>query len=393
MEGKGNRRWVVLLAGMLIQLCAGIIYMWSVFKGPVATYLGWDAAGASLTSSIMLACFVIGIIVGGRSQDVLGPRKVVLAGSLLMSVGMLLTALVRPGAPWLVYLTYGVISGLGTGAVYTTAVSAIQKWYPDRRGFATGMMVAAFGFSLVVFAPLATSLLGSRGVPFTFTAIGLIFLAVCGLASMLVDNPPAARGGGAAAAQKKQYATSEMLRTPQFYLIALSMMLVLSAYFILNPMMKSLGAERGLTDELSTLAVMLTGIASASGRLLFSWLSDLVGRKGAIALLIGVTLVAVLCMIGAQGIWYIVCLAAIAFAFGGSAGVYPALTADLYGTRHMGLNYGCVMAGFGISALLFPVLSGRLAAGGVYTASFVMCAAACAAALALVALIKPIPEK
>lgn len=393
MATQTTKRGVVLLGGMLIQLCAGIIYMWSVFKAPVADYLQWEGSAASLTSSVMLAAFVIGIVLGGRAQDKLGPRRVVLFGSALISIGMILTAFATPSAPWMVYVTYGIIGGLGVGTVYTTTVSAIQKWYPDKRGFATGMMVSSFGFSLVIFAPVAKALLAAKGVPFTFAGIGILFLVICMLCSLLINNPPAGyMVKGAPQAQgvvtQKQYTTTEMLKTKQFYFIALSMFCILPSYFILNPLLMSLGTERGLSDSLAVVGVMITGIASASGRLVCSWLSDLIGRKGAVFTIIAITLAATLGLIFATGVFFLVCIAAIAFAFGGSAGVYPAITADHFGTKHMGLNYGCVMVGFGVAALAFPVISNALSKNNEYTASFIIAAATCVLAFFLVLLMK-----
>jgi OFA family oxalate/formate antiporter-like MFS transporter len=391
--GKGSRN-VVLGAGMLLQLCAGIVYMWSVFRGPVATYLNWDPADAAFTSSIMLAAFVVGIVGGGKLQDKLGPRLVLIGASILFSLGMILTSLVNAANPKMIYLTYGVIAGLGVGMVYTTTVSVVQKWFPDRRGFATGMMVSAFGFSLVIFTPLASALLASKGVPFTFTAIGILFLVVCTLSSLPIVNPPAdflpagaAKGPGAKPAQK-HYQTGEMLKTSQFYKIFFGMMLILPAYFILNPQFKALGAERGLSDAFQNVLVMTTGIASAAGRLLFSWASDRIGRKNAIYGIIVVTLVSILALIVAQGFLFMVCVALIAFAFGGCASVFPALTADNFGTRFMGLNYGCVMVGFGIAALGAPKLAGLFPQDASHTLSFVMAAVSCLIALGFIALIK-----
>ncbi len=390
-----SRRSVVLAAGMLLQLCAGIVYMWSVFRGPVATYLNWDPAAAAFTSSIMLAAFVVGIVGGGRLQDKLGPRNVLIGGSLLFSLGMILTSTVTSANPTMIYVTYGVIAGLGVGVVYTTTVSVVQKWFPDRRGFATGMMVSAFGFSLVIFTPIASALLSSKGVPFTFTAIGILFLVVCTMSSIPVVNPPADfQPAGAAAAKQgakpaqRHYTTGEMLKTSQFYKIFFGMMLILPAYFILNPQFKALGAERGLTDAFQNYLVMTTGIFSAAGRLLFSWASDKIGRKNAIFCIIGVTLVGVLSLIVAQGFLFMVCVALIAFAFGGCASVFPALTADNFGTKNMGLNYGCVMVGFGVSALGAPLLKGLFPVEAAQTASFVMAAALCVVALVSIALIK-----
>lgn len=392
MKTKVNRS-VVLIAGMLIQLCAGIIYMWSVFRKPVAEHLEWDLSKASLTSSIMLAAFVAGIIIGGNLQDKFGPKKIVILGSVMISVGMIFTALVPTELPSLIFLTYGIIGGLGVGFVYTTTVSITQKWYPDKRGFATGMMVSAFGFSLVLFAPLTTVLLSKKGVPFTFVSIGIIFLIICVLCSLLIDNPSSDFTAKSALkpkadVTKRDYTTAEMLKTPQFYFIALSLMCILPAYFILNPLFKDMAQERGLSETFATIGVMITGIASAMGRLVFPWLSDVVGRKGSIFSIIGITLATVLMLTFAKGNLFLVCIGIIAFTFGGAAGVYPAVTADHFGTKHMGMNYGCVMIGFGTSAIVFPMISNEITKNNNYTSSFVLAAATCIIAFILVLLIK-----
>ena len=390
---KERNRYIVLAAGMLIQLCAGIIYMWSVFKQPVADLLSWDVADAALTSSVMLATFVLGIILGGRVQDKTGPKFVTMGGSVLISVGMILTAFVPVSSPWIVYLTYGVLAGFGVGTVYTTTVSTIQKWFPDKRGFATGLMVGAFGFSLVLFAPLTKTLIGNIGVSKTFIAIGILFLVVCLAGSLLITNPaagylPAGFTPTKANTDKRQYTTKEMLKTGQFYLIAISLLCILPAYFILNPLLMTLGTERGLDPALAVLGVMITGIASAAGRLVTSWVSDLIGRKPAVCGIILITLAAILTLIFAQGALFLVCIAAIAFSFGGAAGVYPTITADNFGTKHMGQNYGCVMVGFGASALVFPIISNMLVKSGAYTYSFLVAAGTCIVALILVLLQK-----
>lgn len=390
-----TNRYTVLISGMLIQFCAGIIYMWSVFKEPVAQHLSWAADSAAFTSSIMLAAFVLGIIVGGRVQDKIGPRKVTAAGSVLISLGMILSSFVTAAAPSLIYLTYGVLAGFGVGCVYTCTVSTVQKWFPDKRGFATGMIVSAFGFSLVVFAPLARTMLGSLGVQGTFLIFGCTFLVICLIGSLFIVTPSAAPQAGKAtgkAAAGRQFTTLQMLKTRQFYLIAGSMLFLLPAYFIINPLLMTLGVERGLSEELALLGVMITGIASASGRLLISWMSDKTGRKAAI-ISIGLLTVAAACvMIIAEGVLFLVCIAAIAFAFGGSSAVFAALTTDYYGTKSAGLNFGCVMVAFALSSLLSPVVSGAISSGG-YTSSFILAAVTAAVSILLIAVLKPPAEK
>ena len=388
--GTNKNRYMVLIAGIIIQFCAGTIYMWSVFKDPVAQFLNWDSASSSLTSSFMLVAFVGGILIGGRLMDKIGPKKMCLIGSLMMALGILASSLITPNYPYLIYLTYGIIGGFGVGTVYTCTVSPIQKWFFDKRGFATGMMVGAFGFSLVLFAPLARYLLSNIGVASTFLVFGGAFFIICTAASFFISNP--ADGyvipKAPSAINQKQYTTKEMLKTRAFYLITLSLFLILPAYFILNPQFVSLGQERGLTEALAITGVMITGICNASGRLTISWISDHIGRMSALLLTVGFTMAGIVLVIFAQNILFLVCLALIAFGFGGAAGIYATVTSDHFGTKNMGSNYGFVMLGFGASALIFPLLSTRLAAGGDYTMSFVVCAVTAIASLICILLLR-----
>jgi OFA family oxalate/formate antiporter-like MFS transporter len=390
---KTSKRYYILAAGMVIQFCAGILYMWSVFRGPVAAHLNWDAASASLTSSVMLAMFVLGIILGGYAQDKLGPWRVTLAGSFLIGAGMASTALVGSGAPWMVYVTYGCIGGLGVGTVYTCTIAAVQKWFPDRRGFASGMIVSAFGLSLVLFAPLAKSLLASMGVPSTFLIFGASFFAVCGLCSLFIQNPPEGylpKGyiPTQAVSQRRQYTPKEIIKTKQFYLLVGALLFTLPAYFILNPVFISLGTVRGLSENLAVLGVSLAGVSSAAGRLAVSWTSDLIGRKAAMVAIAVIILCASLIMTVGAGVLFLICIVLISFAFGGAASVYSAMTAESFGTKHGGMNFGLVMIGFGVSALASQNIAKALTAGGSYTSSFVLAAGTCVVAIVLVLLMK-----
>jgi len=379
-----QKRYYILAAGMIIQFCAGIIYMWSVFKDPVAAHLNWDPGSASLTSSVMLAMFVLGIIMGGYAQDKLGPRKATLAGSILIGAGMACTAFVTGSAPWLVYITYGVAGGLGVGTVYTSTIAAVQKWFPDRRGFASGMIVSAFGLSLVVFAPLAKSMLSGLGTPNTFIIFGASFFIICGSCSFFIQNPPEGNAPSQAVNQRRQYSPKEIIKTKQFYLLAGALLFTLPAYFILNPVFISLGTVRGLSDELALLGVSLTGVSSAAGRLTVSWTSDKIGRKAAMAAIAAIILSASLAMIAGEGVLFLICIMLISFGFGGAASVYSAMTAESFGTKYGGMNFGLVMIGFGVSALAFPIISNKLTAGGSYTGSFALAAATCVIAIVLV---------
>ncbi len=394
---KAKNRSVILALGAIIQLCIGIIYMWSVFQPYVTTHFNTDPQNISLTSSIMLCCFVLGILVGGQAMDRVRPRYVVVSGSLLFAVGMLLTALLPQEMPQLLYLTYGVISGFGVGVCYTSTITVCQRWFPDRRGFATGVIVCAFGFSLVLLAPVAQELLNRMGVPATFLAFSISFFIICTLCALFIDNPPdyiPASKQAPGQSLAGQYTTGQMLRTPQFYLITLSMMFVTPTYFILNPLFKVLGEQRNLSPALALGGVMITGVASASGRLLAGWISDKIGRRQTIMLLAAITTAAVLCMVVAQGAFYLVTLAAIAFAFGGTSGVFPALTSESFGTQYAGSNYGCVMVGYGVAALASPFIARALRAGTTdYTLSFIVAGVVAVIAFLLMAFYKKPVQK
>ena len=383
---KNNKKYIVLIAGIVIQFCAGTIYMWSVYKGPVADHLHWDPASSGLTSSFMLVAFVAGIAIGGRLMDMYGVKKMCIIGSLMMSFGILASSLVTSDHPYMIYVTYGLIGGFGVGTVYTCTVSPIQKWFFDRKGFATGLMVGAFGLSLVLFAPLAGLLLSNVGVPSTFLIFGTAFLIICFSASLFIDKPPEGYviPKTSLAATQKQYMPKEMLRTKAYFLITFSLFFIVSAYFVLNPQFISLGESRGLSSELAFTAVMITGFCSAAGRIFITWMSDNIGRMSGLLLIFAITLTGVILVIFAENLLYIICLALIAFGFGGAAGIYATITSDNFGTKNMGSNYGFVMLGFGASALMFPLLSTRIP----LETTFVICAVACVGSLICILLLR-----
>ena len=372
----------VLAAGSAIQLFLGILYLWSVFVIPVSEVYAWDINAVKLTTSFLLSFFVVGILAGGKLQLVIGAGRVVLLGGLMLSGGLLLTGLLPASLAWIIYISYGVLGGFGVGAGYGTIISAAQRWFPQNRGLATGISVSTFGFSTVLFAPLNEVFIWQFGVRNTFMILGISFLLVV-LALFrfirLPDDSGPAAAPSAALLAKRQYTFSETIRTGNFYFITGAMMLATATYFILNPSFKTLALERGLDDSFGTILVMLTGITSALGRLAAPILSDKIGReKAAITIILGTALsAALLCLPGS--ILFMAAVAVIAFCFGGYSGVFPVLTADYFGIKNVGANYGGVMVGFAVSALFFPMALGFIDS---YTVKFVVLAAsACIGAI------------
>ena len=398
MEKRENKV-MPLVSGAIIQLCIGIIYIWSIFQPAVMEYYSWSADNASVTFSIMLATFVLGIVVGGRLNDKKGPRLVVFLGGLMFCAGIFLSSLVPQDMPWLIYLFYGGMAGFGVGAAYTSTISCAQKWFMDKKGFATGVIVCTFGASTVVFTPIVNTLLKNVGVSQTFLTLSIIFLVIILIFGWFVKNPSRKYMDSFALqlpdlSTQKQFTPLEVLRAKPYYLILFGMILLTPAYFIINPLLKSLGELRNLTEAAALAGVMVTGIASAAGRLIAPWLSDRIGRRNVLFLLYIITLVCVLMLTFAQSYLFIVLIAFIAFAFGG-AGVFPAVTADYFGIKNNGVNYGLVMIGFAISGLLFPAIAKIVSVDGIPSAwTFIIPGAACVIGIIVTAALKKDhPEK
>jgi len=364
---KTNGGPAVLILGSVMQLFLGILYVWSVFVEPVSRVFDWRIESVKLTSSFMLCFFVVGIIAGGKLVLKIGSQKVVLGGGLLLSLGMFSTALLPSGAAWVMYITYGIIGGFGVGSAYNAIIVAAQKWFPQRRGLATGIVVCAFGLSTVIFAPLISALIGRFELRNTFLILGGVFFTATAVFFKFIRLPddisstaPQAAGPAVTALlARRQYVLSETVKTKQFYLIALSLAAATAPFFILNPSFITYAYARGV-PEFSTIIVMLTGVANACGRLTVPVLSDRIGREKAALTVLLITSVCALILTFAQGAVFIAVVLTTAFCFGGLPGLYAVLASDYFGIKNAGANYGAVMMGFAFSALVFPVLIGLL---------------------------------
>lgn len=362
MKSNGNQGIKVLVAGSILQFLLGIIYVWSIFVMPVSKYLNVEAGPVKLTLSYMLCFFAIGILLGGKLQVKIGPSKVVLIGGMLMALGMVLSSFVS--SVTMLYLSYGVISGFGVGMAYNAVISSAPRWFPEKKGLVTGISVFSFGFSTVVFAPLVRNMVAEDGigVPMTFR----IFAAVFAVASLILFRfivLPESKGGVAADfGDERQYTTGQMLKTKQFYLIFIAMMLGTAAYFVVSPSFQTLPTERGMSESMATFLVMFTGIANAFGRLGVPLLSDKVGREkaGIVVFLFTTASVALLAFSFTKGGLLFAVISVIAFFYGGTSALFPLVTGKYFGMQHLGANYGAVMLGFASSSLIFPNIMSRI---------------------------------
>lgn len=378
-----NVNRVTSIAGcLLVQLCVGIIYLWSIFKTPMAASFGCPVEDLNMVSSYMLTAFVIGCFLGGLLNDRKGPKLTCLLGVQLFSAGIVMTAWLTSSTVELVNLTYAGLGGLGSGLSYSACVSCVQKWLPERRGLATGLAVSAFGLSTVLFAPVSQSIMGAFTGETTglvdfggvFSTLALIFLFAGLAASNLISLPEEAPTSQAKTATPGGgLSLGRAVRTVPYWCIFFTVFFINGTWNLTVPILYDLGIRRGLTAAMATFAVSFTGIPNAAGRLLMASLSDKLGRRGCIRLLSALTAAAALLMIFARGWTYILVVAVIAFAYGGPSSVNAAMTTDYFGPRHSGTNYGVIMLALGLSSLFFNTLSSTLLRGSV-TLSFVVAA-------------------
>lgn len=369
-----NKRIFTVIACLVVQLLVGILYLWSIFNKPVQQFFGLTAAMASMVQSVMMFGFVSGNLIGGYLQDKTNPRLIALIGVCMFAGGILLTAFVS-FASWLIFVTYGVIAGLGCGFTYGSVLSCLQKWFPNKRGFASGLSVAAFGFSTVVFTPVAKALMSAFGgnMQNTFMTFALVFLGVGVVACLFIRLPLSEQ---VKESDAPFLTPKQALKEPRFWLIALTLFFVNATWNIVCPVIKTLGMDSGLSENTAELLVMLTGVLSATGRLSMATVSDKIGRVLTVALLAGLTLITAVLLIFSQSWLFFAVVLLVAFAYGGPSATLPAMCTDLCGAKYSGTNYGMAMLGLGFSSLVFNGISNALVgATGNYTASFILAAA------------------
>src|ERR1051326_6393116 len=184
-----SNRWVVAIAGVFLQIALGAVYAWSVFRVPLSKQFGWSISQVTFTFTISIFVLGFAAFFGGLWMNRKGPRIVALTAAVLYGLGVFLASF-SANKLWWLYLSYGVIGGLGLGLGYIVPVAVLVKWYPDRRGLITGIAVGGFGAGALITAPVATELIKSVGVLSTFAYLGIAYLIVTVLAALFMQNPP-----------------------------------------------------------------------------------------------------------------------------------------------------------------------------------------------------------
>jgi OFA family oxalate/formate antiporter-like MFS transporter len=371
-EDKTYNRWLIVVGAILIQLCLGAIYIWSVFRKPLQSPiseggLGLTASQATLPFSLVLIFFAIATVIGGRWQDKAGPRLVASVGGIILGAGMLMAAFLHSYAG--LVIGYGIVLGIGIGFTYVCPVSTGVKWFPDKRGLITGLSVAGFGAGALIVAPLARGFIDSVGIFKTFTILGSVFLCIIVLSSQLLRNPPPGWKPQGWTPPETTHMTGRevgpagMLKTPQFYLIWIMYFFGCTTGLMVIGQTSPIGQElAGLTPKVAALAVSLLAIFNAAGRIFWGKVSDSLGRIKTLFVMLLLCGIAILLynVIGVFQAYYWLGISIVGLCFGGYLAVFPAITADFYGTKNIGINYGFVFTAYGVGGLFGPWFAAKM---------------------------------
>jgi OFA family oxalate/formate antiporter-like MFS transporter len=400
-KGRGGlkvnppNRWLPVVGGVMLNMALGMFYGMSVFMLPLEKEFGWTRAQTSWVTTIGLALIAVWYVIAGFIQDRRGPRPVAVVGGLLFSLGFFLASYTE-SLTWF-YLTAGVIAGTGSGFGYVVPTSVGSKWFPDKRGLVIGLMVGGYGAGSGVFGPLALSLIERVGWRSTFQVLSIVFLLMTMVGAYLLQNPPpgytppgwdpskaraAARGGADVHA-------SVMVRTPTFWALWIAYCLGTTAGTMVISQLIPFARNAGHSAAVAAFALTVGAIGSASGRVLSGWMSDYAGRLNTlrVMLLVSACAMPLLFLFRENVVLFYMLLALVYYCYGTQLSVYASTSADFYGTKNVGFNYGLLLLAWGVAAILGPFLGGRVfVVTGEYRWAFFVAAALSILALATLSL-------
>ena len=368
VQSSVPNRWVIAGAAFVMQLALGAVYAWSVFLPKVMDLYHVSKVSANATFSITLVALGITAGFGGYLNNRFGPRTIAMVAGTLYGVGVFLASFVSPNIT-LLYLTYGVIGGIGIGLGYIVALAMLIKWFPDRRGFITGLAVAGFGGGAAITAPIASYvLLPSLKLNTTFLVLGIVYFVIVVAAAQFYRRAPDgyAPAGWTPSVQQqtvrsvREYTLGEALSSPRWYVLWLILALNVTAGAALISVAAPLARDfTGVALTTASALVVTISIFNGIGRLFWGWVSDFIGRPFTFLSLFVIQIIAFALMplIG-QGQFALLFIpaSAIAFCYGGGFGTMPAFAADFFGPRNAGTIYGVMLTAWSAGAIAGPIL-------------------------------------
>jgi MFS transporter, OFA family, oxalate/formate antiporter len=418
-QKKFNRNLVVLGA-ILIQLALGAIYAWSVYTR-LLVEAGWTKTQTQLVFSAGLTFFAIVMVIAGRLMPKAGPRKLAFSGGIVLGLGYILAGIFGAENFITTFLFIGVMGGSGIGLGYVVPIAVGMRWFPDKKGMITGLAVAGFGFGATLWMALADrlgplgggELLARTGLSNTFMIYGMAYLVIVSIGSIWMVFPPEGwmpEGWTPPVATKTtaagtiNFSSREMLLTTQYYLILLTFTFSAAAGLMSIGLMRLWPQEAltrtGLTPEAAGAAATMAmavffALFNGLGRVVWGIISDKIGRKKSIIIMMasqGIFVILFQWMAGNVLSLYLFAIL-IGFNFGGNFALFPTITADTFGTKYIGQNYGWVFLAYAVGGIFGPVMGGKLGDLNNFPLAFTICGILCFVAVLTISLVHPAERK
>jgi OFA family oxalate/formate antiporter-like MFS transporter len=370
MRKNYPNRWIIAISGIVMQICLGTLYGFSVFTIPFMETHGWSKSDVTLTFTIAIGCLAIATAAGGFILDTKGARIIATTGGIMFGLGTILTGYgAQIGSLIVIYIAYGLFCGIGLGFGYITPIATLVKWFPDKRGLITGLTVMGFGFGSLMLTVLSPTMIENMGIPMTFYIFGAIFLVAITAAAQFMIEPPTnyapagwiASGGKAAA---DGMTLGEAVRSKYFYLLWGMLFVNITAGIALisqaSPMAQDFMSDTMSATEKAVQAGKILGIfavANGIGRLFWATMSDKIGRRTVIFIVFITQAIAFYSLSVTESMTMFVIICAYIYAcYGGGFATMPAYTADIFGTKYVGRIYGWLLTAWGAAGIIGPML-------------------------------------
>ncbi|WP_096439110.1 L-lactate MFS transporter [Alteribacter populi] len=365
-----KNRWLIALSAIAIHLSIGAAYAYSVYTNPIHDTMGWSTAGITFAFTIMMALAGLSAAFFGSFVERNGPRKSAILSAILFGLGQAGAGVaVAVDSLVLFLLTYGLASGLGLGLGYIAPVSTLVKWFPDRRGLATGMAVMGFGAGALITAPIAANLMNSIGITTTFYVLGTSYFLLIILGASYIAPPPEgwmpdgmkkdiASGKKIVKKDLSQLTAKEAVKTRRFWMLWTMMLINTSAGIMMISVASPMAQEVvGLTAAAAATMVGIMGIFNGGGRLAWAAISDYIGRPAIFMIFFILQLIAFLMLPNVTNVLLFQALILIVVScYGGGFSNLPAYIGDLFGTKQLGAIHGYMLTTWSLGGIIGPFL-------------------------------------
>jgi len=362
-----TNRWTVIGGGFGLNLMTGIALSWSVFVRPLMDSLGWTKTAVTLPFTIFIVVLALVMIPAGWAQDRIGPRKVAMLGGVLLGLGFILASFIEviKNPLWL-YLTFGLTTGMGAGIGYACTIPPARKWFPNRPALGVALVIMGTGMSAILFAPLQRYLIDTRGLGMAFLIVGIVLLVVSVFSASLLRNPPEGwrpKGwqptrSASSTVVARDYRPTRIVKTGRFWMLWLMFALMSAAGLMVIGHIAAYAEEIGLTAMYAAITASVLSGFNALGRPGSAMLCDRIGVAGTMLILFTLqgAMMVIFPHFALTILTIYIAVAIIGFNFGANFALFPSATADSFGIKNLGGNYGLVFTAYGVGGTLGPVM-------------------------------------